>query len=199
MRTIKLYGNLGKKFGKVHKYDVRTPAEAVRALIANYPKLEAEILDKKYVGYKIIVGNEDRSEVEALKYPADADIKIIPIIQGAGGNWGMIVAGIVLIAVAWWNPLGWGAVGCTAAELAAGELAIGAMYAVGTALVLGGISNLLFSPTAPTSRDAEEQITSKYFNGPVNLTTQGNPVPLVYGRMRVGSQVISAGLLTYRE
>ena len=32
------------------------------------------------------------------------------------------------------------------------------------------------------------------FNGPVNTTAQGNPVPVIYGEMIVGSATISAGI-----
>lgn len=35
---------------------------------------------------------------------------------------------------------------------------------------------------------------SYVFNGAVNTESQGHPVPLCYGRMRVGSAVISAGI-----
>lgn len=34
MKTIKLYGELGRKFGKIFRFDVKTPREAVRALSA---------------------------------------------------------------------------------------------------------------------------------------------------------------------
>ena len=213
MRTVKLYGHLGKSFGKLHQYDIRTPAEAIRALIANYPKFEQALLDKNHIGYKVVVGNEVKENPEELYYPADGDIKIIPIIQGAGGNTGMIILGVVLIAAAvilqqyefipaiGTEVIGGAAVAegtlitATAYSSVAAYAATG-MMVVGTALVMSGISNLLFSPTTPQARDAEEQYTSSYFNGAVNLTAQGNPIPLVYGKLRVGSQVVSAGLLT---
>jgi predicted phage tail protein len=40
--------------------------------------------------------------------------------------------------------------------------------------------------------------TASYlFNGPVNTTEQGNPVPVLYGRLIVGSQVVSASVCAY--
>ena len=39
-----------------------------------------------------------------------------------------------------------------------------------------------------------EPDTRYHFNGVVNTTAQGNPVPLGYGRMIVGSAVVSAGI-----
>ena len=32
LKTIRLYGRLGAIFGRVHRYDVQSPAEAVKAL-----------------------------------------------------------------------------------------------------------------------------------------------------------------------
>lgn len=216
IRTVKLYGHLGKKFGKLHTYDIRTPAEAVRALMANNPGFEKELLNKDVEGYKVIVGDTVYTK-DMVIYPADDTIKIVPIVQGAGGdnNIGMIIAGVVLIAAAvilqqyeFIPAIGTEMV--AGAAVAEGTLVSAATYstvaayaatgmmAVGSALVLSGISGLLFSPTTPAARDGEEQITSTYFNGAVNLTTQGNPVPLIYGRARIGSQVVSAAMLTYK-
>jgi len=66
---------------------------------------------------------------------------------------------------------------------------------MGVSLVIGGVSQLLFSPQTQTqSAEREENKPSFIFNGAVNTTRQGNCVPICYGRMIVGSQVISAGL-----
>lgn len=198
MITVKLYGNLGKEFGKIHNYKIKSPNEAIRALCANFSGFEKHLLDDKYIGYKIYVDNEDRSDIEELSYPADTTIKIVPVLQGAGGNnIGRIVLGAALITAAiLLSPY----TGGTTLGLIA-QIGVTAMTAIGTSLVLSGISGLLYSPSSKPvqSIDSQNQITSTYFNGPINLAAQGNPVPLVYGRMRVGSQVISAGLLTYKE
>ena len=42
--------------------------------------------------------------------------------------------------------------------------------------------------------DGPDNGASYNFNGPVNTTAQGNPVPLLYGEMFVGSATISAGI-----
>lgn len=42
--------------------------------------------------------------------------------------------------------------------------------------------------------EANNQAPSFLFNGPTNSSTQGFPVPVVIGRCRVGSVVVSAGL-----
>lgn len=196
MKIIKLYGHLGKKFGKLHKYDVRTPAEAIRALCANFPDFKQHMLQHSSPGYNVISGTEDCVETyEKLHYPVTNTIKIIPIIAGAGGSWGNIILGAALIAVAWWNPMGWGVIANSAGGLLAGELAISAMTYVGTSLILTGVSQLLFSPPKISTAAEVEQNASAYFNGPQNVSVQGNPVPLIYGRLLVGSQIVSAELI----
>ena len=60
---------------------------------------------------------------------------------------------------------------------------------------------MLFAPPEPTIVDTEqvENKPSYLFDGAVNTTRQGNAVPVGYGRLRVGSQVISAGLTAQNE
>jgi predicted phage tail protein len=66
---------------------------------------------------------------------------------------------------------------------------------VGIAMVAGGVMQML-SPQAKGlgTQDSPNNRPSYSFNGPVNTSVQGNPVPLLYGRMTVGSAVISAGI-----
>lgn len=216
MRTIKLYGHLGKEFGKLHKLDVKTPAEAIRALKANFPEFTKSVVEHNTPGYMIVIGNENRSDPEMLQYPADNDIKIVPVVQGSGGQWGTVIVGAVLIAAAIAVPALAGAYigtmsGVSAGVITAAEAATAstimsvagmastAMMAVGTSLVLSGVSSLLFSPSKvspTTSGNPVDQISSSHFNGPVNLSQQGNPIPIAYGQVLVGSQVISAGITT---
>ena len=47
----------------------------------------------------------------------------------------------------------------------------------------------------PNRLDEEE---STLFNGPINNTKSGIPVPLAYGRMEVGGAVVNFGFTDYR-
>jgi len=67
---------------------------------------------------------------------------------------------------------------------------------LGIALTLGGISQLVLGTPSADSTDRPENKPSYLFNGPVNTVSQGNPVPVCFGMMLVGSQVISAGIRT---
>ncbi len=190
MATIILLGELGRQFGRRHKMVVSSAAEAVRALSANFPTFERELVSsgERGVGYKVLVGR-DELNLERLHEPSGQQrITIAPVISGAGGNGlGQIILGAALIAVAWWNPMGWAAAGSFLSQAT--------LYSVGTSMILGGVAQMI-APTPKLTDPSErpENKPSYAFNGAVNTTAQGQPVPVGYGRLIVGSAVISAGI-----
>ncbi len=190
MATIILLGELGRQFGRRHKMVVSSAAEAVRALSANFPTFERELVSsgERGVGYKVLVGR-DELNLERLHEPSGQQrITIAPVISGAGGNGlGQIILGAALIAVAWWNPMGWAAAGSFLSQAT--------LYSVGTSMILGGVAQMI-APTPKSTEPSErpENKPSYAFNGAVNTTAQGQPVPVGYGRLIVGSGVISAGI-----
>ena len=195
MITVLLYGELAKKYGKFHKYAVRNVPEAIRALEANYRGFKQAI--KADGEYRVVVDKKQISEDE-LGMRAIDTIKIVPLVQGAGNGVRQAILGIVLIAVAWWNPMGWGAAagaGGAGMSGATGALVISAMKSIGMSLLIGGVSQMMTkTPKLDAGADRPDNKPSYAFDGPVNTTAQGNPVPLAYGRILAGSQVISAGL-----
>lgn len=190
MRTVRLYGHLGKRFGRIHQLEVRTPAEAIRALSANFKQFAKVIADGEW---RILVGGKAQS-LDQIQDPLSADISIVPAIGGAGG-FGKIVLGAALIAASFYLPGATYFSAASAFSIDAAAIASG----IGTSLLIGGISEVLFAPPKASGADVKERPENRpsyVFNGPVNTTGQGNPVPLCYGRLRVGSQVISAGLFS---
>jgi len=68
---------------------------------------------------------------------------------------------------------------------------------MGAMLVLGGVSELLAPKPSVGQQSQSGQNPSFLFNGTVNVTEQGGPVPIVYGRVRrASSLVLSAGIST---
>lgn len=182
VRTIRLYGKLGTTFGRVHRFVVRNPRDAVRALISMVPGFEKELMTSKDRGiaYAVFCGNRNITE-EQLEHPSGSDdIRIAPMLVGSksGGLFGLI-AGVALAVV-----------GAVSEYFVPGNPFGYQMMLMGGALALGGLAQMI-SPhqTTPTS------LASYNFSGAENTTQQGGPVPLLYGRMRVGSTVISEGLL----
>lgn len=192
MMTVLLYGFLGKKFGKVHKYAVKTPAEAIRALCMTIKDFKESVI--KGGSYKVCVGGKEYRSKEQLNHPMSVEdtLRLIPVVSGSGGansGWAMIIIGIILVVVTW-GVYGWDVIA------AGGSMASYGFYA-GVALIASGVSTLMMVPPtqqAPGTYDTVEKRASKVFNGSQNTAAQGNPVPICYGKLMVGSQVISAGL-----
>jgi predicted phage tail protein len=189
VKHIILYGHLAKKFGRHHHMDVRTPSEALRALSANHSEFRQHVLQHNEPGYYVRVGKEYRN-VEGLVYPADDVIKIIPAVGGRG-KVGALILGAALIVFAPYAA-GWLLANTSMVGLATAVATMAPQ--IGMSLILGGISQLLFAPPKSQSVESPDNKPSYAFDGPVNTMTQGNPVPVCYGRMIVGSQVISASM-----
>jgi predicted phage tail protein len=182
LTPILLYGFLRKKYGKRHEYLVRNPREAVALLRANYPELTTDLIGYE-PGFRVVVGDDPVTDEKELSYPcAQQAIKIIPAVAGREGV-GKIILGVALIFLA---PY---AIPFFGAAVATG------IGAVGWSLVLGGISNLLFSPHGDDGPSENPENAPSYaFDGPVNTVAQGQPVPIGYGKLRVGGHFISAGI-----
>jgi predicted phage tail protein len=196
LRKIKLYGRLAKFVGqRVFEADVASAAEAVRFLLVNFPQLEKHMADQHY---RVSVGKYDLS-LEELQDPAgQQEIKIVPVLAGAGGPTGRIIAGVALVALSFFLP------GATIGLFGAGTIGLTAfaapVLAIGASLVLGGVAQLL-TPTpkinAPgTPQDNNDPRKSYSFSGIQQTSRQGVPVPIVYGETVVGSVVVSAGIDT---
>lgn len=188
LRTVRLYGHLGERFGREHRFAVASAAEAVRALRANFPGIDTALVGHR-PGYRVWVGGAARGPQD-LWTPGAGPIRIVPVVAGAKNKGPLqIILGAALIAAPFAFP-------GLAATAFAGTTLGAISTSLGISMVLGGVSSLLFSPpraeTGATERP--ESRPSYIFDGPVNTTVQGNPVPIGYGRLRVGSQVVSAGL-----
>ena len=198
MKVVKVYGELKKRLGQGRfELDVATPAEAIRALCANFPGLQKWIVDSEQdgVGFKVKVGKESIKEdnLEELHYPwSERDVfSITPVLTGAGRGWGKVIVGALLIGAAIMFPgASWSLGGFKAAAGYSGFQA--AVGQIGIAITLMGVAEML-SPV-PKMPDDPEQLQSFSFSGVVNTSKIGTPVPIAYGRLFVGSSVISSGL-----
>ena len=195
LRKIKLYGQLAEFVGhKEFEVKVDTLAKAVSFLIHNFPEVEA-YMSPRY--YQVKVGNYDIDKDE-MDYPiGQQDIHFIPVISGSGKGFGKILLGAALIGVATFSggtglSLGAGGVfGFTGGSLAA----IGGN--IGIALVLSGVSDMLFPMPQQQSFSTEEDPRLSFsFSGVQNTSRAGTPVPIVYGEIFTGSVVISAAIDT---
>jgi predicted phage tail protein len=199
MREVELHGELAKRFVSKASFDVSSVAEAFRALSANFKNFKQYIINYK-PGFMIKVGDLFLTQ-EDLSTPIGKKdtIHIIPYVTGSG-KLGTIIVGAALM----WITAG------AAAAAVAGQTTIGAVAGfsgigvsvgvasaisqLGVGLVLAGVSSLLFAPPKQQVSTPVENTPNTYFNGAVNTVTQGLAVPIGYGKLIVGSAVISAGI-----
>lgn len=179
MRTLHLHGPLKARFGESFLLDIATPAEAVRALCVQLPGFESAIRagDWHVIRGSLDDGNDLDEEGVALTLGRENEIHLLPAVAGAGDGIWSAIAGVALIVVGafTYNP---------------------GLIAAGAGMALGGVAQMLApSPTSDyTDREKPDERPSFLFDGPTNTSTQGLPVPVVYGRVQVGSAVISAGM-----
>lgn len=190
LRTIKLTGILGRKFGRIHRLAVDSPAEAVRALCAIKAGFR-EFLERSHLdgfGYKVLI---DKMAIDAENAQSDlhmhsnpaSSFTFAPRLTGAKSVLGQIILGIALIAVSFIPGV------AAIAWLAKG------LVGFGMSLTLGGVTQML-APKIKSGdpKESDKNKPSYIFNGAVNTVAQGQPVPILYGRMMVGSAVVSAGI-----
>jgi predicted phage tail protein len=192
MKVVKVYGALRKRLGQCRfEFDIATPAQAIKALCVNFPGLDKWLIDseKDGVGYRVAVSKEKVTEqdVSSLLMPfSDKEVfSITPVVAGAGRGTGQILAGVALVAL----------------TLVPGGLPIAGTLAtkiglLGGSLILSGIATAISpQPDMGLERGREAaKLESFVFNNVVNTSKQGLPVPIAYGRVFVGSAVLSSGL-----
>lgn len=193
LRKIKLYGELAKFLGqKTFEAEVNNAAQAMRFLVVNFPKLEKHMADRYY---KVILNDWELEEKE-LHYPSGHnDIKIVPVVGGAGGGFGRALLGAALIGAAFLAPgstLVFGK-GFGASFKAASLIGAKGAFLVGSALVLNGIATML-TPVETIPESNQDPRNSFNFSGIQNTSRAGVCVPVIYGRTMTGSVVISANI-----
>ena len=164
----------------------------MRALCALLPGFERRMLDSgdKGVRYACFIGRRNLAEDE-LSLPAGQDeIRIAPMPAGAKrGGLFQVILGVAMIAASFIPGLNVAMWSGTTATWSAG------LASMGAAMALSGVAQLLTPQQRLLSvKDGPDNGASYNFNGPVNTTAQGNPVPVIYGEMIVGSATISAGI-----
>ena len=172
LKTIRVYGDLAKLLKqRTFKAAVRSPQDAIKFLLANFPEVESYILPRFF---HIRVGEREIGE-DDLEVPTGVfeEIRIIPAICGAGGGVGQIITGVALIAGSFLVPF-----------------AAPVLLPLGIGLTLTGIATFL-TPTPSDRPESTDPSDSYNFNGVQQTSREGIPVPVVYGEIFTGSVVLS--------
>lgn len=186
MIAIELGGILGKTFGKTHQRLISKIEDAPKALAATVDGFEKYMISSKRRGltYAIFLGKKNIGK-DDLGFPVTGDvIRIVPVIIGSKRA-GVLqtVLGAVLVAV--------GAILSFTPAAAASPF----LYQAGAAMMIGGVVQMLSpQPGGLSSKQDSDNRASYAFGGVTNTAAQGYPVPLLYGRRRIGGAIISAGI-----
>lgn len=188
--TIRLGGILGKTFGTVHKRCVASTREAIKALCVTVPGFEQFLNNSRQRGltYAIFQGKKNLSKEELELAKGTEEIRIVPVIIGSKRA-GMMqtIFGAILVASAAFIWAG----GITTAF----GVIDGFMASAGAAMMAGGIFQMLSpQPGGIAMKDQGENKPSYAFGAPTNTVSQGYPVPIGYGKRRIGGAIISAGI-----
>lgn len=193
LTNIFLHGRLGKAFGHEWKLDVRSPAEAIRAIDANLKGRLKEQLYKEGTKkfYKVCLGNIDNplDKTELQINSGRVDIHIVPVPKGRKSGLGKILAAVAIALITY----GLGSAGII------GTVGMTVGYSTAASLAIGGIVQML-TPTPNFNQNSDgDGRGSSLFQGNSVVTTQGSTVGLVYGRMMVTPMPISVAFDNYDQ
>ena len=199
MVEVKLLGELGRRFGRSYRFMANSPKDVISALSNQLAGFKDYLTGahEDGIGFRLVDGNAEGMDYEEMMMPC-RQLVIAPIISG-GGNIGRILIGVALIALAFVSFGGSVAAGSLFAGFAAGKFAIGSgiLFSLGTSLVLTGVAALL---TPPVKQPKEtERKDSFLFDRATELSSQGAPVPILYGRFLAASPLIISSAITTQQ
>ena len=187
LTTIRLYGALGARFGRVHKLAVQTSAEAVKALCVNFDGFESYLMNAKKNGmvFAVFRGKRNIGVEDYQNLGGNNDIRIAPVMEGAkkAGMFQTILGAVLIVA----------GVALSFTPFAA---ATPYLVSAGISMTAGGIFQMLSpQPKGLRGREDPDNKPSYAFGGAVNTIAMGNPVPVLYGEREIGGAIISAGIV----
>jgi len=192
---VKLLGELGRKFGRSYRFMALNAREVISALSKQVDGFQ-EYLSRAHengIGFKVVTRDPEGLDYDGLFLSCEK-LVIAPVVTGAGSNIGNILVGVALIALSF---VSFGA-GAFAGVGVAKAFGSAALFSLGTSLVLTGIAGLLAPPVETPSSDTKKK-ESFIFDRAAELTTQGYPVPLLYGRYLIDAALIVSSSITTQQ
>ncbi len=214
MQRVRLLGELGERYGTEHTYyNLRTPADAIKLLCINMPELQQELMTahERGIGYRVLQADQDMGYSDLQLPLGQNDLVLVPVIAGSGRGFTQVLIGVGLIAASFLIP-GAAAIGTFGLTQA---IAVKSLVAgIGATLVLGGVTQMLSpQPQLPSlgnqrfgsgtnastrgpqslTRGADGQQSYAY-TGAANTVGVGQTIPVAYGKVLIGSQLLSANV-----
>jgi len=197
MRNVYLQGELGEQFGSVFRMNATNYTEVFKCINANRPDFLAYVREchENDVSFAVDTAGEQVGEEDLLTPLKEGDVTIAIVPAGSKSAFGKILAAIAIVAVMFMFPavfgtttFGAGGMGPGFASLANGLSGIGmATAAVALNLAMAGISQMM-APDPSVDGEGPENYA---FNGNAQNIQEGDPIPILYGRLRVPGRPVS--------
>jgi predicted phage tail protein len=184
MTKVILHGILAKEFGSSFNFELGRVKDVIRAIDANKNNFSKKLRDLALQGihYSLILDGKKISELSELEVKKEHNqIDIVPMIMGAGP-----VAGLVALVV----------------KVVSAIATSGFLTSLALNIVSIGLQILLAPkpdagpPISATTRAFNE---SFIFSNKANVASQGAPIPVGYGRLKVGSQIIQFSIKSFPQ
>lgn len=198
MTNIILHGILAKEFQPSFRMKIYKAANVIKAIDANRTSFNKRVLDlaREGLNYTMIVDGKKITELEELNIQKEPkEIHLVPLIVGAGPALGAAILTAISPALA---AVGIGAGGAFTSAMLASQI-LGSV--IMTTVSMGLQMLLAPKPDAgpPISASTKALSESFVFSNKANVASQGTPVPVGYGRLKVGSQLIQMSIKSYPQ
>lgn len=206
MQTVYLKGDMGERFGEKWSMNVANVQDIFKLIECQREGFRNYMIDciDNGIDFTVQRGEEFIDETELMLSLGEEDLTVTAIPVGSKGNAGKLIMAALLIYGGYMlmQPsfvAGAGTAGTTASGTASVTASVtkvaattGAKIAGYTLMTLGTSLGLrtLGEMLLPDAKDPEDD--SHLFGGPVNTTSQGGAVPILYGEMMVGGHTINA-------
>ena len=182
MTDVYLHGILAKEYQSHFKFNLKSSTHVLKAIDANREGFIARIFQLQEEGfyYDIIVDKKRIKKPQDFQTLGKASrIDLAPVIVGSGGFETLFM----LIF--------------PKAGASLGAKVLAAVLQAGIAYLLTPKPDLGLPVEQDISAEAAAQKESYIFSGNINLARQGTPLPLGYGRLKVGSSVVQASVRSF--
>ena len=197
MRNVYLQGELGTKFGNKFSMNADTYQTIIKCINANRPEFKNYLIEceKNDIGFTIEYQNEIVTNNSLLLPLKEGDVTISVLPAGSKTGAGKIIAAALLIFIG--LPYLAAEAGMISGSMSqaimagatSGKLGMAVAFAA-TNLAIMGIQQTM-APDPATDSDAPDNYS---FNGNAQNIKQGDPVPLLYGELRVPGRPISINI-----
>jgi predicted phage tail protein len=190
MTKIHLHGKISKKFGKLFELNIDNVSSALNAIDSNREGFLKEIKKMSIDGFNYFVLIDNKmieNKEEFIEKRKIENIHLIPAISGSG----------VAIAAA----IGFTGIGAQIAGFVI-NMAISAAVSLGVNYIMNQLNKQAQPPQQHIAVGGgtamlEAAGKSYIFNNLQNISSQGDSIPIGYGRYKLGTKVISVSVKDY--